>query len=700
MNSTRFYNLPKLTKYYLPENDMQEKIDKILNSDQHLIIFGKKGSGKTSKCLFYALNTSFSKIFFLSCDSNEKFQLEFRNLAECFDIPTEAKEFTTVIQKLINELELLKENVLLILENLEDYDYIKDFLNLLPKNAKVIITTQYQFPLEDKKSLYFLKQNLFDLNSAEKYLLNVSKYPLSLAQIKSILNFLSEQDNLILPFNLEKTFICLNKIGLDEFIRNKNSNKKNSIFLLEELIKKLGLNDILNYLIFLDPDFISIDFIQNLFELNLKLVQEKLEKLEKLSLIEFRNKNSIQGIRMSSIVQEELIEISRGDSRVAKNILDSYVNLLDFLNQRFDLTTYEDYFHAVKILSLEIENLFGIDLKNKNKIVRINLFRLDLFRKLAWFNLAHTLDFKLSIEYYMQVLRLQETYFEEEKQELADTYYELGLCCDKLKDYKKSLEFKIECVKIRKTLPESSKLKLAEAYENLGSTYDKLGDLNSSTKFDLKAAEIKREFYESQDSLDLAKTLFNLGHGFSKQNAWDTAAKYFMESYEIRDRIYKKSRMESLMSLNGLVSAFEMLGNQENARIYRKIADKVGLEIEETDMNDLTVSYVSQLKSSSQDKEEIDKRILEQENNEEIKAEDMSSDQVEKWLREKEIEPELVKQIIPIDGGILRNYFLVSVENEKLFQYFLKKETNFQVRSKEIKKFIKDLKELFIKNLI
>lgn len=79
-------------------------------------------------------------------------------------------------------------------------------------------------------------------------------------------------------------------------------------------------------------------------------------------------------------------------------------------------------------------------------------------------------------------------------------------------DYENGLKYQLEALKIRKEIYKNQDHQdIATAYNNLGSAYRKFGDYQNGLKYQLEALKMYKNLFKNQDSSLVASALNNVG---------------------------------------------------------------------------------------------------------------------------------------------------------------------------------------------
>ena len=177
-------------------------------------------------------------------ETPDKLEDDWRQFASLLNIDTTNIKRINLIDTVNNELKKLANQFFLILDNVEKYEDIIEFVKRLPNNVKVLITTRNSQLFDDIDSI---KLELFDLDEAKLYLSeNLKRFKnLSDSQKSSIIELI-QIDGQILPLKLSSTVKYieskftsnLEKI-LEEMRKNSDPTKEVNSYLFKDLTSKI-----------------------------------------------------------------------------------------------------------------------------------------------------------------------------------------------------------------------------------------------------------------------------------------------------------------------------------------------------------------------------------------------------------------------------------------------------------------------------
>jgi len=229
-----------------------------------------------------------------------------------------------IIRQIKIKLDKATENLLFIFDNCDDYQDIKDYLQMILSLAKskiIITTTRNSIPIEDFKSEETKKIILEPFNECEciEFIKNRFGNGITDEETREILGLLEGPSNeLKMPNDLIKLIahVKLNLTGFQkltiDFIKKLNEKKKESKIpisddeIIELITKKYPESwEVLKRCSYLDPDFIPIEIFQDLFGIDKNDLEIKIEKLKNISIISVDNKDENKiGLRIHRTIKK------------------------------------------------------------------------------------------------------------------------------------------------------------------------------------------------------------------------------------------------------------------------------------------------------------------------------------------------------------------------------------------------------------
>ena len=440
-------NLPNEICNFTARETSLDEIADIFKTGQFVAISAFAGTGKTTLANKYGhLIKNVEKLAvvrWLKAETQDKFKNDYMSLAKEFNIKNKSTNVT--VNELNAKLMELTENgnrkVLLLLDNLEKYEDIQDFINdNLPSRVKVLITTR-NCELNFSKIRY-IKLRPFNRDEAIEFIRksSVKKIANSQDAMESLLKTigLDHQGHFeIIPIKLNLAVAYIKKSYVSRIEEDLKRLKFDSFWasLIENVREKSeSAFAMLKYVSYLDADFSMIDFLSILFSDDQECVNESIDVLKELSLVELTSHeikdhliennrlvkeivNDIYGLKMHRLVQKEVrdyIMMKQDKNAILEELLvkfdlyfddKSYLYSVEqarvkeksaFFSNRFDI---QHRVHKQNMI-LSFLKLF----ENQNALVGLEC-NYSIRRKIALFNLIGR-DYAGSITIFRDSYRL------------------------------------------------------------------------------------------------------------------------------------------------------------------------------------------------------------------------------------------------------------------------------------------------------
>ena len=590
MNQNARLNFPS----YLPEirNDFVGRENELENLDFHfknnqiVALSAFAGTGKSTLALEYSYRAKKKEnilVRWFNADSIEKFEVDYKNFADLIDIKVAKKNINYIIQKLNFQLEVSGLKTLFVFDNLEEMSYVKSFLNGLPLNVKILITTRNQ--LYDNL-LVTLNLEPFDLNEAQTYVNKNLKDRIDAKQMNRIIQMSKSNTNQVLPIKIERVIFYIKEnfiSNIDTLLDNiqfydYHNNRVEFMLLFEIRIQYPEAFLILQYCSFLNPDFIPLNILVELdkqsFSNELE-TQNKIKQLNKLSLVTTINKNKKFGVKIHRLVQEEvryLTEKNEKDTNYTNNmeIFNQIVECLESLfekanNDPSSWKQNEDYYLQALTLMQNLNDDTVMD-KLKNDLVKNKM--IELINKISYYEYYAKFDMEKSLQLDLKAFELRKRMFPNNHSQISESYYNIGVSCGKLGEHSKSLEYKIKAFELKCTLNPNDYKGLAESLNGIGLSYSKLGDYQKSLENYMRAYDIRKKVYQNENNRDIVESLNNIGVSYYKIGDYHKSLEYKLKAYEIWTKISPKDSLELSTVLNNIGVTYGDIGNYEKSYEY------------------------------------------------------------------------------------------------------------------------------------
>ena len=570
---------------FIEQEQVFDSINVILDKQQYVVISGLPGSGKSSCALEYAYRQK-NKVAggrivrWLSADSADKIDMEYRNLAIELGIPVNSlgKNKQVVINLVNNKVANLKSQLLLIFDYVEEYNHIKDYIINLPPQVKVMVTTRDDSLVDNIKQV---RLNPFNRAEAQIYITKSLEDRVSDKDVRALIEVLGTKDGEILPYTLSQAvaYIRNNELStIEKCIENieKNPNDQTKAALLLQLLEQSPLAlDILQYSSRLDPDFISIEIFKELFMVDDEKLKEPIKKLTSLSLVNVVGKNE-RGLKLHRLVQDEMLKyvIKHAKTRyiikqevINKNILQALNNLLPKVTKVPD----KDW----KIATLFYPHVNKMLQQNWKENLAVQA---ELYSKLGRYNEYVIHKFKQCLEYEETGLKIKQMLFPANHHSIAISLSDIGFAYRNLGDTQKGLTFQEQALKMRQKLYKGNHPELANSLSVLGEFYRILGNAEKGLEFHKQTLKMRQVLYKG-NHCKIANSLDHIGESYWYLDHVQSGLSYYQQALKMRQELYQDNHPDVARSLHNIGKAYYRLGNVQEALIYSKQALKMRREL-------------------------------------------------------------------------------------------------------------------------
>jgi tetratricopeptide (TPR) repeat protein len=550
-----YYALPLRTNEFVKRSQELEAIKEIFSNVSELAICGLGGTGKT------VLAVSFIEYAILEFPNvrwfnGPFFEIEYKEFAQDFlgvDV-LENRSLKSIIQTVNTKLKRLEMNVLLIIDNLREYEILSEYTQgLANTNVKILVTTRnedipiskiYLYYLEPKEACSFLNEyktlyaSEFNHGHIDAIVKKTRPTPLHL---RISLCFLKEFK--LNPFEDWEIFSFL------------EANFKNTFILLQ-------------YCSLLDSSFISVNFLVELFknssyDINLK---QAINQLHRLALADaLYSDQGINGIRLNESTQIDVLKYQKNN----------FINEIAFcINSFFKLVNEEQS----NWLSTKTYFIHASFISKHDDFCKLNRdLAAELLNKLVNYELYIRFDLKKSLDYSLKCFEIENDIAEKNDTQIikmGNTLNKIADIYSLLEDHAKSFEYDLKCYEVRKNLLENTenvelRALIIESLINLGKSFAKNNCLENS----FQCLETTFQCLKLQSSLNeknhtqIVETLMMIALNYSGQNCHTKSLEYKLKASDI----CKKFDLDQLLQAECLYSigvSYENLKMHENALTY------------------------------------------------------------------------------------------------------------------------------------
>jgi len=547
-----------------------EEIEQAFAGNQVVVITGRGGMGKSSLAIEYGkyFKGDNKIVRHINSDATSKIDQTYQGLAKEFDINVTGQPPAMVMKLVYNKLSRLPQEILFIFDNVQQYDDIKNYVINLPANTKAIITTRQPRSIPDAPHIVLAE---FNDEAAMEYL----EYSLqnrlpSKNDIQEIIRNTSA-----LPYDL--------KCNLAYLLDNPLTDSKKAILesggkIKGKLFEEFAIStdktkrqawQILQYAAYLDPDFISMDILKELFPQNEKLLPNAIKKLESLSLISIVTDNEGQlGFRIHRKLQKSVQYSIKNHPKYAMNEREISSNLLTTLDNLFvevernpDIKwkiTSKLQSHVKKLLDSTIQVV-----SDRAKISQANLYF-----KLAKYYARVNVNYKQALIYGHVSLNQRRSLFLGDDPAVANSLDIIGDFY-KLSNVKKGLDYLIEGLKMRQRIYQGDHPDIATSLRNIGVAYRIAGELRKGLQYGEAALQMRQRLYPGNHH-DTAESSYSVGLDYLYLRDLKASLKFLEASLKMFKAIYSGNHPDIALLLGGLAYCHYELGNYVESLEYAK----------------------------------------------------------------------------------------------------------------------------------
>ena len=584
------------TKHYIKPEGVFETIDDILTYNRRAIITAFAGTGKTICALQYGyrqhLNGTIVRWF--KSDTKEKLDKSYRNFGEKLGVKIVGLTQKEIIDSVNGKLQQCSQKLLLIFDNVEkktntgERNYLQEYLINLPIQIECLITTRNAEILSlSKESI--VKLEPFNKKEATKYIKAIFKKRITGEQVETLVGELN-----LLPLRLSVTVKLFEQNRLPKAITNEEIEKfitsyKKSNNVIDLMIKSTGMEkrikvwawELLQYVAYLDPDFINVEIIEALVECGEEVLMSCIDELSRLSVLTKVEVNGFEGFRIHHLIQEDIkdcrerkvkiedyIDQIKDDPKkleadIIRNIVqpkaekltdfEVKVIILEKLNELMPILTdkpTEDWKLAVRLLPSIILVMNEV----KKTIHTTTIIQAELYAKIAKHYQYVTCSFEESLSCYLQALEAYQIFHQGDHTSIANLLSSVGHAYEKKGDFVNGLDYLKRALKMNRILYQESQHQLgsatiANSLNDTGRVYVGKGELNKGLGFLEQALFMRQALYKSNHR-DIAISLNNIGKAHKIKGRLGDALQHQESALEILKRLFKTDHHDIATLLN------------------------------------------------------------------------------------------------------------------------------------------------------
>jgi len=177
-----------------------------------------------------------------------------------------------------------------------------------------------------------------------------------------------------------------------------------------------------------------------------------------------------------------------------------------------------------------------------------------------------------------------------ENNDIARLYNNLALRFNDIGKMEKALEFALKDLKISEKILSSDHPSLATSYNNLATIYKAMGELEKALEFALKSTQISEKIL-APDHPNLATSYNNLAQIYHDMGKLDKALEFALKDFKISEKILAPDHPTLATSYNNLAMIYRDMGDLKKALEFVLKDLKIIEKIVAPDHPDLATSY-------------------------------------------------------------------------------------------------------------
>jgi trehalose utilization protein len=306
---------PSLGSHYIWRTQELSQIDDLLADHAYVIISGEPGVGKTSLVTEYGhrqINPPHNAqiVIKIDADSQGKIDSAYRSIATELGIRTKQQNPEMVMRLVHSQISSHQKKILLIFDNVENYQDVAPYIAHLPAGSKAIITTRH-YQLVEGESI--IKVKPFTYREAARYISSSAVMKERIRnprEVQALLAYYAKGTNYIVPYHLNRAISLIKQkpIGsIKNYLKfvKAHPDDEGELILQQKLMAKTRLAwPMLQYAAYLDADFIDFSVFEQLFSADKDELNAAIRMLESLSIIYVVRKREQEGLALPRLTQE------------------------------------------------------------------------------------------------------------------------------------------------------------------------------------------------------------------------------------------------------------------------------------------------------------------------------------------------------------------------------------------------------------
>ncbi len=562
-------------KYFTGRDTLLEQVSAILNSGQNVTlsqpaaITGLGGIGKTSTAVEFCYRNvdRYEVIWWIRSETSDTLQADYAALAEELNLQGRAENDVAVNVRLVRHWLETHGGWLLVFDNAETADALKDYIPQFRK-GHILITSRAQNWDEVAESVGVEK---LDTETAVAFLLTRTKQ----TDATTARNIAIELDGLPLALEQAASYISVNRgMMLAEWLGLYHSER---LRLLDEVKPPVGHPEsvtvtwnmafqqirktpfaaiILNTIAFFAPDNIPNDLLLPCIESCDALdLNRALFALMQHSLIE-RGKGGVSVHRLVQAVTREQMSAEEHVQALQQALIIA-LNACPEGDTQTNIAGWPVYARLLPHLRAAAEHADQIGVQNETLA--------DLWRRIGLYCKNCLGDYSATRHAFGRSLAIAEVLRDAGHRRVGLAYNNLGNALRRLGDYQGAKQAYERALSIQEAAYSKDHPSVARTVNNLGNALRRLGDYQGAKQAYERAISIKEAAY-GKDHPQVAITVTNLGNVLRNQGDYQGAKQAYERAISIKEAAYGKDHPSVARTVNNLGLVLKYLGDYQGAR--------------------------------------------------------------------------------------------------------------------------------------
>lgn len=536
-------------------------IERQLKHNQFVILSGRSGIGKTTCALEFARRRSEGRLaIYFDADAQEKISHQYLSILSMLNVNTSNLSKDSEIRFMNNIYKEYNNEILLVFDNVEEYNDIRNYISSLPANVKVIITTT-QPELVDNVPQVRLAH--FSYDEASKYLHSFLKRD---TIEPSILENLIKH-TAALPYNLKHAAAYLLNNPFSKFEDAFFNYRLFEQFIVESSPEKNLSWEILQYSACMDPDFISLQILSTVLSADITLMNNAIKSLHEQSLVSFvEDKSGNKGIRIHRTLKSEIRNSMlhfKDKSLSRKTIIHNLMTAFDKIFPVVSHRPSSEWTTANHLLTqvLKLVNLPNVlQIADKREVG-------NMMYKLGEYYSHVQINRDVALKYAQKALDIRQSLYPINRIQLADSVDSVG----RIKLYKsdetaqEGLDLLHRALALREEILPNPHPLIARSLRHVGLGYLKFKFYEKSLEYALKYLSMCQVLDAGMNSDSIAEAYNDVAWVLYKLENFQKALKYSKEAVQGYMQLSENESSHSVYALHTLGVLYLELGNRKEA---------------------------------------------------------------------------------------------------------------------------------------